>query len=388
MAKQNNNKSFAGETQQNKKTKETVQKEAKNRQERKKGKKQKKKEKKNYANILIWLIPIAIAVINTSYAFYMFSWSKEIEKSNVYLDFVADNMLNAATIVIDVLLLIGTIYFALKGKNKWACTTVSAIMGVILYVLVATNLKVAASINADKEQPVTVSIEEMQEALSGIQDQVVYQLQPYSLEEDLFMENLEQYCGIPDNSIAQEERLGIMTEIILSYLKSNAAVVSVKDLPYSYETNVLMGNVLYNNFLDLMEESENSENISIKDKIYDYALSRLEEAINFRTEADDSLYTAENRRLIGVYNIDAGVCCQHMGALDSAAVYYKNAAEWAVKSIYSAAIENDVNAMNEAWNVLNNAADKFEEVEGSSDGDSVQKVKNIRDAYKMVVDQW
>lgn len=388
MAKQNNNKSFAGETQQNEKTKETVQKEAKKRQERKQGKKQQKKGKKNYENILIWLIPIAIAVINTSYAFYMFSWSKEIEKSNVYLDFVAEIMVDAAMLVVELILSISTIWLGFMKKNKWACATTSVIMGVVLYGLIAVNLKVAASINADKEQPVTASMEKMVEVLSGLQDQAVYQLQSYILEKDLFMENLEQYCGIPDNNIAQEERPGIMAEIILPHLKSRVVAVSEKDLPRSYETNVLMGDIVYNIFPDLMEESKNSENISIKNKIYDYALSRLDEAINFRIEADNSLHTAENRRLIGLYNIDAGVCCQHMGELDSAAVYYKNAAEWAIKSIDSAATENDVKAMNEAWDVLDNAADKLEEVEGSSDGDSVQKVKNIRDAYKIVVDQW
>lgn len=392
MAKQNNDQSFAGEMQQNEKTKETVQKDAKKRRERKQGKKQKKKQKRKgkrtYANFVIWLIPLAIAVINILYALYTFFWAKEAGKSNVYQDFAAEKMTDVAMVVIELLLLIGTIFLGIMKKHKWACVMASVIMGVVLYGLCAVNLKVAASINADKEQPATASVEKMLEVLSSLQDQTVYQLQPYILEKDLFMENLEPYCGIPDNNIDQEERPGIMAEIILSYLRSKSTVVSVEDLPNSYETNVLMGDIVYNIFLDLMEEGENSENVSIKNKIYDYALSRLEEAINFRTEADNSLYTAENRRLIGMYNIDAGVCCQRMGELDSASVYYKNAAEWAVKSIYLAAIENDVKAMNEAWDVLNNAAGKLEEVEGSSNGDSVQKVKNIRDAYKIVVDQW
>lgn len=60
----------------------------------------------------------------------------------------------------------------------------------------------------------------------------------------------------------------------------------------------------------------------------------------------------------------------------------------AVKSIYSAAIINDVKAMKVAWKVLNNAAISLEEVEQSSDGDRVQMVKSIREAYKIVIDQW
>lgn len=388
MAKQNNDQSFAGETQQNKNTKEIVLKKTKKWQEKKREENQNQNRQKTYANIKIWLIPAAIAVIDILYALCMFFWSKKIEKSHVYLDFVADNMLDAATMVINLLLCLGTICLVSLGKNKWACATTTAIMGVVLYVLVAVNLKVTASINADKEQTVTVSIEEMLEVMSSIQDQVGHKLPLYILEEDLFMEKLEAYCGIPDNDITQEERPGIMAKIILPYLKSNVVVVSEKDLPNSYETNVLMADIVYKIFSELLEESENTENVSIKNKIYDYALSRLEEAIKYRKEADNSLGTAENRRLIGVYNIDAGVCCQRMGKLDSATVYYENAAEWAIKSIYSAAIENDVKAMNNAWDVLNNAACKLEEVEDSSDGDSVQKVKNIRDAYKIVIDQW
>lgn len=47
------------------------------------------------------------------------------------------------------------------------------------------------------------------------------------------MENLEQYCGISDNAISQDERPGIMAEIILLYLKNNVTDASEKKLPYN-----------------------------------------------------------------------------------------------------------------------------------------------------------
>lgn len=385
MAKQNTAQSFADETQQNEKTKETVQKKTENREKQKQGKKRKNRIN---LNVAIWLIPAAITLIDILYALWMFFWSKEIGKSSVYLDFVAEMMVDVAMLIIELLLLIGTVFLIFNRKNKGACVAVSFIVGVILYGLLAVNIKVTASINADKEKPVVESMEEMLKVLSRAQNQAAYKLQQYILEEDLFMENLDLYCGIPDNDISQEERPSIMAEIILTYLKSNVVDTSEKKLPYNYQTNVLMGNVLYDSFYDLKEESEKPENVSIKNKIYDYALNMLDEATNCRIEADNSLHTAGNRRLIGVYNIDAGVFHQSIGEIDSAVVCYENAAEWAIKSIYSAAIENNMKAMNDAWNVLNIAADKLEEVEGSSDGDSVQKVKNIRDAYKIVIDQW
>ncbi len=92
--------------------------------------------------------------------------------------------------------------------------------------------------------------------------------------------------------------------------------------------------------------------------------------------------------MIGVYQIDSGDFFLRVEEIDSATACFEDAAEWAVQSIYSAAVENDLEGMNDAWDVLNNATVKMEEAEGSDDGDRVQKMKNIRDAYRIVIDQW
>lgn len=387
MAKQNNKKRFAGKAQQDEKTKRTIQRETKSGEK----KNRKKKPVKNKWNIAICLVPI-VAVIDIGFVCHTYSWAEEVGKSSVYLDFIADSLLNTVMVVIELFLLLGTIIFAFKRKYLGACITVSLILVVILIGLLAARLKVAASVKADEEMAVAINKErretESMEAMTSMQNQTVYQLRKYSLEEDLFVENLEQYCDIAENEISQEKRPEITAEIILAYLESNVVDEPEKKLPYSYETNVLMANVLYNTFSDLNTEGKKTENSSIKSEIFGYALKTLEESLKCRIEADNSHHTAENRRLIGVYYIDAGVCRQSIDGIDSAVASYENAAEWAVKSIYSAAIENDLEAMGKAWSVLNNAADKIEKVEGSGDGDSVQKVKNIRDAYKIVIDQW
>ena len=398
MAKQNNDQSFADETQQNEKTKEIVRKETENKQKqgkkqnRKQGKDQKKKHgkkrrKKICLNVAIWLIPVTIFLITICYGRKRYLWSIEMNRSSVFLDFIADNMIAVIAVLIALPLTTCAVICIAKRKNIGACVTVTCFMVIIWIMLWATNAKVVASVRTEEEL-IAVSIEKSADFLGYIQNQAVYQLRQYILEEDLFLEDLEQYCGIPANTISQDERPGIMAEIILSYLKENITDTSKKKLPYNYETNVLIGNVVYNSFLDLKEQSEKPENGSIKNRICSYALEPLDEAIKCRIEADNSFHTAENRRLISVYKIDAGDCHQSIGVINSAAECYENAAEWAVKSIYSAAIENNVKGMKDAWDVLNNASNKLEEVEGSSDGDSVQKVKNIRDAYKIVIDQW
>ena len=321
------------------------------------------------------------------YSLKMFSWSGQNGKTSVYLDFIAENMLNSATLVVDIILAISTILLALKGKKRDACVFASVIMGVILYGLVATNIKVAAAISSDEER-ISKSVEKMANLFGNIGDKVVYQLPQYDLEADVFMENLGLYCGIAENSISQDERSDIMAEYILSYLKNSINDTSDKEFPNSYETNVLMADELYKSFTNLISDSKEPKNISIKNRMYTYALVVLGDAADCRIEADNSLHTAENRRLIGVYYIDAGVCQQNIGECDSAAECYESAAEWAVKSIYSAAIVYDLEAMKSAWNVLDDTATKLETVEQSSDSDNVQKVKNIRDAYKIVINQW
>ncbi len=398
MAKQNNDQSFADETQQNEKTKEIVQDETENKQKqgkkqnRKQGKGKKKKHgkkrrKKICLNVAIWLIPAAIFLITICYGRKRYLWSIEMNKSSVFLDYIADNMISVITVLIALPLTICTVICIAKRKNIGACVTVTCFMVIIWIMLWATNAKVVASVRTEEEL-IAVSIEKSVNFLGYIQNQTVYQLRQYILEEDLFLENLEQYCGITVNTISQDERSSIMADIILSYLKNNIKDTAEKQPSQSYDRNVMMGNVMHEDFCDLNKKSKKLENRSITKEICSHALNALDEAIKYRIKADNSLRTPENRRLIGVYNIDSGDCHQRIDEIDSAAKCYENAAEWAVKSIYSAAVENNVKTMKAAWNVLNNAANKLEEVEGSSDGDRVQKVNSIRDAYKIVIEQW
>ncbi len=380
MAEQNRNQSFAGKTQQNEKTEETVQNEKRGRKDQ--------REKRKRENPF-WVIPIALGVgLDILCAVRLYDWSKSIGKSSVYLNFVADSMANVVMIVMESVLAIATAVLSQKGHKKLACLFGVITTIIILIILGLAGIKVWGSVNGDGESRTSTGMEESRKAFSPVEDQMVYQVQQYILEDDLFIENLEQYCSITDREISPEERPDIMAELILRYLKSKAVGTMEKVLPKDYETNVLFADVLYNSFSDLIDESRQPENGGIMDKICDYALKILMDAINYRIEADHSLYTAENRRLIGVYQIDTGDLYLRMEKIDSAADSYEDAAEWAVQSIYSAAVENDLKAMNDAWDVLNHAAVKMEQAEGSDDGDRVQKMKNIRDAYRIVINQW
>lgn len=260
-------------------------------------------------------------------------------------------------------------------------------MLVMLYGLVATKLKVEASVDSDKET-ILSNIEKSMSVLSNVNIQAKYQLRQYVLEEDMYIENVEQYCGIPDNSVSQDERIDIKAEIILTYLRNHISDTSVREFPGSYETNVLLADARYGGFSYYKKQNEQPGNGSIRNELYDCELTELDAAIECRIKADNALPTAENRRLLGMYYIDEGIIRQNNSETGGAAVCYENAADWAIKSICSAAVVNDAGAMKDAWDILNNACAHLEGVEGSSDGENVQKVKDIRDAYAIVIDQW
>lgn len=379
MAKQNTNQSFAGKTQQNEKTEETVQNEKRGRKDQRE--KRKRENPRRVHTHLFWCL-------NILYAVCLYFWSKNIGKSSVFFSSLAEGAINIVVVGIQFIQFIYDKILSSKRKKKSAYRLGTAIAVGILIFIGATHFKILSSVKEDGEKMTSTGMEESRKAFSPVEDQMVYQVQQYILEDDLFIENLEQYCSITDREISPEERPDIMAELILRYLKSKAVGTMEKVLPKDYETNVLFADVLYNSFSDLLDESRQPENGGIMDKICDYALKILMDAINYRIEADHSLYTAENRRLIGVYQIDTGDLYLRMEKIDSAADSYEDAAEWAVQSIYSAAVENDLKAMNDAWDVLNHAAVKMEQAEGSDDGDRVQKMKNIRDAYRIVINQW
>ena len=383
MAKQNNDNSFADSSQQNRKETKIISYETRKR----KNKTRKKQRGKIPSDIVIWVIPLIILMIDICYGTKLLSWAEEMNKRGVYLNFIAENMLDTAMLVIEILLFIGTVFLALMKKKRWTCAAVSVIMLVTLYVLTATKLKVAASVESDKELIVS-NIEKCMSVLSNVNIQEKYQLRQYILEEDIYIENVEQYCGMPDNSISGNERIDIMAKIIMAYLKNHITNTSVEELPDSYETNVLLADIRYGGFSYYKKQSEQPENGSIINELYDCGLTELDAAIECRIKADNALSIAENCRLLGVYYIDKGALQKDISGAGDVAVCYERAAEWAVKSICFAAMVNDAAAMKKAWNVLDNAYMNLEDVEGSSDAENVKKVKNIKDAYAIVIDQW
>lgn len=384
MAKQNRDKSFADATQQNRKSAEIVPHEAGKKRKRRR---RRRLDRKKLFNIIIWLIPLGLIIAVICYYNYLSAWSEGLNKGGEYLDFIAENMMNAVMLIAEILSLLGTVFFVCKKENKFACVAVTAAVFVMLYGLLAAKMKVDASVASDKEL-FRASIENAAYALNAVNMQEILQLRQYIPEDDIFMESLEQYRRIPEDSISREERLEIMAEIILSYLKSQNSDTSAGKFPNSYEENVLSANIKYEAFLWYKERGEQPENNSIKDMIDASGLTDLCEAIEYRVKADNAHPDAENRRLAAVYYIDEGDLRQNEGETGEAAVCYENAAEWAIKSIVSAAAVNDVEAMEEAWNVLDSAADLLEAIEESDESENVRKVTTIREAYELVIGQW
>lgn len=374
MAKQNKALCFAYKIPKNKEQKKKI-----------KTKKNRKKRNSNW-NKVVWVVPFLASIGLVFYGVYLYCWSKEIGKDDVYLRFLSENMINAVLLIVEVLLFLGGIVCIIFRKNIWACIQITIVVIIIIYIFFSAQINVAASIAEDRNNKISKEISTV--TLDYVQEGPMYQLQQYILEEDIFMEKLGAYCGIPDNTIKQEERPEKMANILKQYLKGSVVDLSDKTIPLSYDKNVLMANLLYEDFEKWKKRSKKSENGGIKSEIYEYTRISLQDAIGHRIEAEKDYQTAENRRLLGRYYIDLGVCEQNISEIDMAADHYEDAAEWAVKSIVSAAFTDNIQAMKDGWEVLNDACDYLANLEQSDDGFRVEKIRTSRDAYKIVIEHW
>lgn len=215
-----------------------------------------------------------------------------------------------------------------------------------------------------------------------------YKKEFYSSREDIFIERLERYYGVEEGSISQEETIDKMVILIEKELRNKVNTHVDTEIPKSYEENCFIANTLYEFYDDNREMLEEDYNDYIITELRENILGNVEKAKYYRKLADRAYEDSTNQRLIGLYCIDLSDDYLRTGDIVSAEVELVSAANWAIKSIITAAVKGNRKQMESALEVLELAEGRLSNLEDEIGDSNIQKVKKCLDAYRIVVDNW
>lgn len=216
---------------------------------------------------------------------------------------------------------------------------------------------------------------------------------PYSRDEDIFVEELELYYGVEKGAIAEEEEAAARANIIEKVINESRKEREGKTKPQLFWDNWHMADYwfrIYKKQIEILEEDKGTilgEDEAYLNDIREYRIDTLKEAKKFRKLADDQYEDAENQRLTAQYCI--GISDEYISqksyslALDN----LQEGAEWAVKSIYNAIIESNKDKMWKGMTELDNVIERLERMREKISEDIILKVKDVRDAYWILIER-
>lgn len=216
---------------------------------------------------------------------------------------------------------------------------------------------------------------------------------PYSRDEDIFVEVLELYYGVEKGAIAEEEEAAARADIIEKDIDANRKEWEGKTEPQLFWDNWYRADYWYRVYkkqIEILEEDMDTvleEDDAYLSDIREYRIDALIEAKMFRKLADDQYEDAENQKLTAQYCI--GISDEYMSyksyslALDN----LQEGAEWAVKSIYSAIMEGNKDKMWKGVAELDNVIERLERMGDKISEDIILKVKDVRDAYRILIER-
>ncbi len=301
------------------------------------------------------------------------------------LDFWAQSIITILVVLIEIAVGAISIYEKQNmSRGKRFCFMIVS-SGAAAVWLLASALKLLSLILDATAKPATI---EPQPVAYIVESQQTYQKAMYSMEDDIFVEKIYAYCGIEEDTLSEEECLAQRANIIRESMEKSVDPDARQSKPQSFVDNWDLADDEYRVYLYRkgMDTEGKSDNVLTKEK--EKRLEDLESAKNYRILADYEYQDADNQRLITLYCIDS--CDEYLqdNETDLAVQNLYEAAEWAVKSINSAAVFNDKGKMEEALKELKKAADRLEDLQGVIGDENIKKIIDCKDAYEKVISEW
>lgn len=242
-----------------------------------------------------------------------------------------------------------------------------------------------------EKNPTTVVIDNGDEKLGDNTGK--YELKQYVFEDDPFIEQVHEYLGIEEGTTSSEQLIDGMVEVIKKELEHQKRIANPTDegIPQVYTDSIAVAELQYETY-KVQRSRDWSVSTSYVIFLIDIRLADLQEAISYRIKGDKFHIDFGNRRIIALYFKDKGDeyikkaeqyvktedAINHSDTLEVAQQAYENGAEWCMKAIHVAVIEESEKKAKAALKVFK----KIEEAAANS------KISNAYMAYDEAVGEY
>lgn len=298
-----------------------------------------------------------------------------------------------------------TIYNAVAKRREEAYKTGNVLCYMIILSLLISAFKLGA-IESDNDTKSEV-IEEIvpimsSESVEVLRPNIEYLKEQYSRDDDIFVVYLERYCGVEKGTIAEESEAEERADIIIKDIE-----ICKKDREGNKKPQLFFENwrfadyefQVYESQKEVLNKMLNQDETLIENKYFinetrGLRIEELETAKKYRKLADEQYEDAENQKLLAQYCI--GLCDEYLReydynssqeSFDLALANLLEGAEWAVKSIYNAIVEDNKDKMLKGMKELENVITRLENMSNKIGEDTISMVKDGRDAYRVLIER-
>lgn len=288
--------------------------------------------------------------------------------------------------------LASAIYNIVKKNRGYICLSVFSLCFVIIMLLFINTVRLIA-LNEDKKT--TEKFDVVQEEQVEQQNQMsqgkpietgsVYEKKRYSFKDDLFINEVDAYYGEVKGTIDEAKAPEMRAQLILTYIGNEKGVRKQREIPQNFWYNCEIADFQYSTYLDQLERAGKVKRESILPEIKSKRLRDLEDAKEYRILANDKYEDSDNQRLLALYCID--LCDEYLRDknINYAQANLVEGAQWAVQSICNAAVDGNEEKTEKGYQVLEKIVDRLEKMSGEIGGENIERIRNCRDAYKIVL---
>lgn len=346
----------------------------------------KKDEKKNK---LICIVAILIMVMILALYIWSFVYANNHEQKSAWFKYYSEIITSFPGVVAA---LASTAFTCSFIKEILIPKIVRAISAVVLVILLATYwaggfMHVVSEV---EKSPTSVVIENGSGALGGNEGK--YEIRQYVFDEDPFVEQVHEYLGVEEGTIQKDELVDKIALVVEAGLANQQAPSDTRDEKNmnAYTEYLALAEAQYDTYTTQRNRDWNVDTGYVIILI-DIRLEDLGEAIDYRIKADGIYIDCENRRIIALHFKDKGdeyiKKSEHYHEKEDAIAQtetvgeaqkaYEEGAEWCMKALHVAILEEKENKAKEILKV-------FKKIEKAAESD---KISNAYLAYKKVVNK-
>ena len=340
----------------------------------------------NNRNATLYKILVAFTIFEVIYIVFFsclmvlyISQLKRIGHLGDFLEKTGDLWLAICVQLITVFLAILGVGAWLEGKWKrkiiqtrelvWIAIVLPVLIGCLMTISLVLDAK-SIIIKVQEENSTSQDVLFTENLAKSIVDkeQFLVMAELYHFEEDPYVssEKIDGYRGVQKGTTKQEgNEIVEAAKIIYADIFDEFHLrTDVDEFFGDYESRTQIANAFHEEYKKMYKNPPDSSITEVTQFMRQERINVLNQAIDYRMQADNSYKDAENRRMEAEYYIETGEEYQAAGDMEKAEECYEQGAIWGMKALYLAVPGTDTKKMEDCLKKIELASERMSAING------------------------